>query len=774
MAELFFFSAGLAFSTVFNSCLSALFFSFIALSLLLFKSARPLLKKALLLLFLFLLGITAGDMRLPLEHSSLLKKKVAGSQSEAAFWIEGKVISSEPGRSGSKAVIQTASFYDGAVKIPDENRVQVYLPFEPPLPGSRFKASVFLFLPKEGTNPGQFDYRKNLSEKGIYLVGRVKDKNLFTVLDEGRLPFIGRYRDMIRNQISNYGGDESGVILALLLGERGLIDESSESYLVRSGLYHLVALSGFNIGMIMILISFFFVILRLEPSSADIFAIIFLPVYGLLIGHQPSVWRAILMGLIYLGGRLSARPHAALRAVLIAFAALLFINPYEIRDVGFLLTFSATLGIIVLYKKCPLKLKAGSLSDYALKLFWVGFSAQVFTLPFLAYYFQRVSPAGFIWTPLAALPMFPLFALGIVYLFGGCFIPGFNILLISLMKFFTKLFLFVPEWSSSKSFSTLFIPRPAFFYLIAFALSMAIFMFAGRRKMAGVVLFVFVLMTAYFFPDPFKKKIDDSLIVVDVGQGASQLLLYDDRVYFVDAADTSYQSVSTARTVIEPLLARLHLNRIDGIFITHWDKDHAGSIDELALDLPIGFAAYPKSVALPQHYYDLLLSKKIKMIPLEKGDKLSLGRAEISILHPPPYPVAISENNLSLVLNIRIDNKNILFTGDIEKEGETILLEDLLPFKTDILIAPHHGAKNALYPPLSSAVSPDITVFSVGLNNRFNHPNPAVVDHYRSIDSKILRTDKSGAILFKLGQDKMTPLSYTSFHWEDELWQKKK
>ena len=769
MFELIFFSAGLASSLFLKIFLPALGISVPALFLLFPGPSRSRAKKSLVLIIVFSIGLSIGNLRTRETPKTPLFEKVAAARGEVPCWIEGKVISSEPDPGGSKAVVTTDCFFNGNERVPDESRIQLYLQFEPPLPNSRFKASAILFLPGEASNPGQFDYRKNLRDKGILLSGKVKDRTLFEVTGRNGLTLPGRYREMIRRQVSDWGGDQSGVILALLLGERGLISEEAGSSMIRSGLYHLVALSGFNIGMIMLLISFFFVLFRSSPASADIFAMAFLPVYGVLVGQQPSVWRAILMGLIFLAGRLLARPHAATRALVITFAALLLADPRDITDVGFQLTFSAALGIILMYRLCPSLFKEGSLPDYGLKLFWVGLSAQLFTLPILAVYFQRVSPAGFLWTPFASLPMFPLFAFGMVYLFGGCFVPGLNIFLVSLIRFFTELFLIVPKWASGVRLSTLFVPMPSLFYFLAFAAALMVIVFGGRRRLAGAFMIVPVMLAAYFYPHPFEKAPADSMIVLDVGQGSCQLLLYDGRSYMVDAPDTSYRSISTARSVIEPALSRLHVDGIDGIFITHWDRDHAGGIGELASDMRIGFVGYPAAAPPSEEIAAMLGKRKIQTIPLKAADRLPLGRAEISVLHPPESSGG-SDNDLSLVLKFTIGDRGVLFTGDVEREGLEEATEVPGPLCADILIAPHHGARKTLDPIFASAVSPRFAVFSVGKNNRFNHPHAPVLDLYRRLGSRTLRTDRDGALLFRLDAKDTTPVTFASRDWTEELW----
>jgi len=390
----------------------------------------------------------------------------------------------------------------------------------------------------------------------------------------------------------------------------------------------------------------------------------------------------------------------------------------------------------------------------------------------IVYAFNRISPFSFIFTSLATLFLFPLLAFGIVYIFGGSLIPYFNSFLVLFIKFFAKCFLLVPLYTSKLKMSSIFFPLPHLFYAFLFALCLIlVVIIKSEKKLLFVLLLLILVFVSYYFPDPFNKTQNDFLATLDVGQGNCALLHFDNKNYLIDCADTSYHSIPTSRSIIEPFLSFMKIKKIDGIFLTHWDKDHSGSLKEIITDLKTDFVAFPNCPSPPSQIKDFLSNTKIKQIYLQRGDNFDLKKAKVEIFHPQCNSEnTLSENNLSLVFSILIDDKILLFAGDIEKEGEKDITESQISLKkADILMAPHHGAKNGLFAPFVSKVSPKIALFSVGKDNRFNHPNPSVLDYYRSINTKIFRTDKDGAILMILDDEKIKSYRYSTSPWENCL-----
>ncbi len=745
-------------------------FPFLINFILIFPKYSQFFKKIAVALLLFQSAIFIGQFTMPKYKEGILVKKVASSESKTPVWIKGKIVSSEISSDGSRALLETESFFEDEKEIKERVKIQCFLPIKPPLPGTIFKASLLLSLPKEKTNIGQFNQKRYLGWKGIYLYGELKDERLFTVIKKPLFHQCKNYRNFLRNKIIEECGDESGVVLSLLLGERNLLTQDEQLSLVRSGLFHLIALSGLHIGIVIWVLYFFFSLLKIHPLTSDILTLFFLPIYAILVKDQPSVLRAIFMASFFIIGKIFLRVGTPIRSIFISALVLLLINPFQIMDAGFQLTYLSTLGIILLYKIIPKIFKEGTFLDYIFKLLFISISAQLFTLPILIVSFQRVSLISFILTPIASIPLFPLLALGILFLSGFSLIPFVSSFLLILIKFFAKLFIFVPQFSSQFHFSSLFFPLPHFMYLIAFTIVIFFLVLPEMKKKTILTISLFlILIFAYLFPNPFEKSIKDSLIVSDIGQGNCSILILDKKVYLIDCGDTSYNSLPTSRGIIEPTLSHLRIKEIEGIFITHWDKDHSGSLKELTRDLKVNFVAFPECPQIEDEIKRFLIKNKVRMIKLKRGDSVMIENAVVNVEHPVCQGEPLSDNDLSLVLSMVINGRKILFTGDIEKEGERSLFENVNLDRVDILMVPHHGAKNALFKPFIEKLSPQFSVFSVGRYNRFGHPNKMVEEYYASLKTRILRTDKDGSLLFKLNSKKLVPYKYRDFQFDNEI-----
>jgi len=767
-------SCGLLLSPILSSSFILAFVTIFFLILARKKSSNNFIL-ALQVLFFFQFGLIIGSFSLNEPPHSLLYKKVKNSGKKVPVWIEGKVLSSEITLDGSRAVIETEAFYDGDERIEDRIKIISYLPIEPPQPYSRFKGCFFLSLPKTKTNPGQFDYRKSLNDRGIYLNSELKEKSLYTTVSKNYFfYYLSKYKNYLRTKIVEKCKNESGIVLALLLGERGMLKDKEELALLRSGLFHLIALSGLHIGIVILIFYFLFGLMHLNPYISDILLLFFLLLYTLIVKDQPSVNRAVLMAFIFILARMAGRQNAKYAPLLISFSILIFFNPLQIRDVGFQLTFIATLGIISLYDSKIKFFRDATVLNSLFTLFWIGLSAQIFTFPVLVYAFQRINPLSFLLTPLTLPFLFPLLASGILFIFGGSLIPFFNSFLLLLIQFFAKCFLLIPLYGSKTSLSSLFFPLPHFFYALVFGLLLILIVLTKeKKKLIFSLLFILFIIISFFFPNPFQKIKKDFLVTLDVGQGNCSLLHFKEKNYLIDCADTSYHSVPTSRSIIEPFLARFNIRQLDGIFITHWDKDHCGSLKDLISDLKVGFIASAPCPPPPSDIKDSILKKHIKTLLLKRGDVVDLKEAKLEVIHPDCNSAFLSsDNNLSLVFSILLDEKNILITGDIENDGLKEIFESNIPLQpVDILFVPHHGAKNSLFVPFLNKIPPHVALISAGKNNRFNHPNPSVINYFSSIGSKIVRTDRDGAILITFERNETKIFEYCETPWEKAIFE---
>ena len=651
--------------------------------------------------------------------------------------------------------------------------MRAYLPVTPPVEHSKIEACLRLTLPKRSTNPGEFDLSEYLARQGICLVGSAKTDSLVKVGPPDFPSPAAGYLRSLRGAILRDCGEEGGTVLALLLGERGLMGTVEEDTLSRSGLYHLVALSGFNVGLVLLVLVSAAHLFGLHPLKRDLVCLVALLAYGAVVVERPSFTRALLMAGLFLVARIAARPHAATRSWCLSVALILGLSPGLILDTGFQLTFLATLGIISLYGAYPQFLPQAGPAGWCFRLLWVGASAQLATLPVLVIQFQRLSLLGWLATPLASLPLLSVQALGIVYMAGAFSVPWLSGLLGAGMSWSAHLFLVLPETLGSWKFGTLFLVQPSVVWVSLFASAMLLAALGGKLGRAGWVLACLACTGAWSSPRILERAPATSLVMLDVGQASCQLALWGRRALLVDAGNGVYRGPTSGRGVIEPFLASAGVRALDGVIVTHWDEDHAGSLVDILRDVPTGFVSCPEIGDAERSSKVLKFCLGLKgappLIELHRGQCMDLGGCTVDVWNPPAGSEAGEENDRSLSLLLTVAGKKLLFTGDISRKAETEMIRGGVTKMVDLVVAPHHGSGGSNSTAFLEAISPGICLISAGRGNRFHHPAAAALERYRKANSRICRTDTDGAILVRLDGTGLGVWKMCDGNWEVEL-----
>ncbi|MEJ2368758.1 MAG: DNA internalization-related competence protein ComEC/Rec2 [Acidobacteriota bacterium] len=522
--------------------------------------------------------------------------------------------------------------------------------------------------------------------------------------------------------------------------------------LQRAGLFHLVALSGLHVGLLLLLLYGAAALLRLHPRVRDFACLVILGGYGLVVGTHPSLLRALLMAGIYLVAKILGRPQAGWRAWLFTLILLLLVRPAWAMDTGFQLTFAATLGILLMMPLYPARLPRGGWSGQVLKFFWMGFAAQLFVLPILADAFHRVSWSGWLATPLASLPIFPLLATGLLYMAGGAFVPGLHTVLGMLLSLFARIFMWLPFHLGAIQHAGFFVVEPWAGWILLYFCALGLIVSLPRAwKGSGWAMAALLLCGAWCFPRPFEPPPRPEMAVLDVGQASCQVVLSPRSTFLVDAGTPGYKGRTSASSVIEPFLAREGVRHIDGVILTHWDSDHSGALPDLLRDIPIGWIAYPATdpprSGLPAQIAALCRRRGVPLQPLHRYETMGTGRLSWDILNPSIRTPLPGENNRCIVAQTLLGRVSFLFTGDIEARAESDLVARRLAPPAQVLVAPHHGSKTSSTPRWLAHVRPLFVCFSVGRRNRYGHPAPEIVDRYKNMRAEISRTDRDGGVL---------------------------
>ena len=245
------------------------------------------------------------------------------------------------------------------------------------------------------------------------------------------------------------------------------------------------------------------------------------------------------------------------------------------------------------------------------------------------------------------------------------------------------------------------------------------------------------------------------LRVFDVGQGDAILLRFGERALLVDAGPDP----ETAREVLLPRLARLGVERLDGLVLTHADADHIGGAADILRALPVA------TVWMTSSRQDHPLLSVIEAAAMQGGTRIEEpvhGQAlrwhpaisvGVSIAAP---SVASGDNNQSLVLHVRYGDADSLLTGDIERAAERALVETVGDLEADVLKVAHHGASTSSSPEFLASVKPQVAIVSAGLGNAFNHPRDDVLRRLRAVGAQVYRTDLAGDVVVRTDGHEIT------------------
>jgi competence protein ComEC len=645
--------------------------------------------------------------------------------------------------------------------------------------GYKIKISGTIRKGRERRNPGEFDYYKYLQSKkicGLFYVKGAKNVLLFKQKTSKRFyNVIFKIRKNIAEQIEMLHNQRTSALLkGLLLADRSDIDYNIKLSFINSGVIHVLAVSGLHVGFILLIFIFLFSRIPLFPRT--ILTIIGLIVFLAITNSPPSVFRATTMAVIMLLIFLSNRKYNSVNALSIAALILLLLNPDEIFNPGFQLSFSAVLSIVILYPVLRNKIKVkNSLLRNILLFFAVSFSAQLGTLPFTLIYFHKLSLISLI-ANLFVIPIIGIIVgLAVITLFVSLLSNTLALFFASANMLAVDILFAVVNYSGNLKFSYLFIPNFSLLDGIIFYLFLALLLFSIKyftNKIALAILFILVLANLFFYLQLDNKKLLPdgklSVLMIDVGQGDGILLKFpNNKTALIDAGNAS-NSFDNGERVIAPLLKLLGIAKVDYGFISHVDSDHykgfiylikAGLIKEIykprldtSLKKDLRLEALIRKLKIPLHYYGK--SKKI------------FGNLRLYILNDTANTAynSLDMNNRSGIIKILYGNNSFLFVGDAEHPAENLLIKTYNNFiDVDVLKVGHHGSKTSSSEKFIAAVTPSVGLISVGAKNKFGHPAQIVLNRLKQNKVKCYRTDLEGALLLQSNGEMIEKINWRNY-----------
>jgi len=622
-----------------------------------------------------------------------------------------------------------------------------------------------------------FDYREFLLRRGVASIIAYPETRLIARNQGGgvRQALIGVRSDLSDRLAGVLPQREASLAAGILFGARSALPNDLRDDMNATGTSHLVAVSGQNVTLLAgLLIAAFAWLIGRRPAC--VLSLVGIAAYVALVGAQPSVLRAGMMGALYTLAVLTGRQSSAPIALLLAAAVMTGLDPQVVHDVSFQLSFAAVVGLIILAPLLNTWMELAVSRWPAVRGFpptrmvidtsAVSLAAIAFTMPIAAVNFHQVSLAA----PLANLLAVPAFLAVAAAAAGAALaslvLPGHLVA-----------WLAWPPAAYMIGVITLFARLPAasiqihgihlVHAVIWYAALLGVIYVAERRRVqipepapalaklrlsqlapVGALGGLIVLATAVVWlavSAPVQGRLTVSFL--DVGQGDAILIRGPDGNRVLVDGGPSGPALTAALDRHLPFYDR----RIDLIVLTHPQADHIGG-------LPAALSRYDVHAVLATQFdadsrlYEewrrTVATSGAETTTANRGQRIELGDgAAITVLNPDPGLTlgnADGLNGTSVVLKLEMGRRSFLLTGDIGQEAEARLLAEGTDLRATVLKVAHHGSTTSTSKPFLERVSPSVDVISVGAANRFGHPSADVVD--RLTGDKVYRTDQQGDV----------------------------
>ena len=547
---------------------------------------------------------------------------------------------------------------------------------------------------------------------------------------------LGAIRVGLRNASGD--GDSGALIPGMVLGDTSKQSAEFKLAMKRSGLTHLVAVSGANFaivsGFVLWLMQFIFRNRNYRIGATALSLIFFIA----LVRPSPSVLRAAAMAAVVLVAMSYRHAADSLPALGFAMAAVVIADPWQSRDAGFALSVLATGGLLLFAPKIVNYFARFVPRKFAEALA-PPIAATLFCAPVLVALSGFLSPMSVIANLLAAPAVAPITVLGFIAALINPILPGVAGLLILVIRVPAAFIGFVAKLSAS--FSVLEFGKGASGFLAVAVAAICIWIFRTffRKHLKAIAILLVVLLTFTNWVSRF-PGIDWQVGNCDIGQGDAMVInLGENRGVVID--------VGPDPQLIDKCLKQFAITQVSILVLTHFHADHVEGLPGLLKGRTVGQVWVSPQIdpAFESARVQKWL-KQIPQIPVTSGFAVQLPSARGPIKFQVLWPMLgaqDSPNNSSVVLQINSADFSLLAAGDIEPIAQSQLVQQLS--QVDLYKVAHHGSR---YQDLNfmKALSPQISIISVGKDNTYGHPAPQTIAALSSIGSTVYRTDLDGAL----------------------------
>ncbi len=637
---------------------------------------------------------------------------------------------------------------DGWAKTSGTVRVQVNEPVLDLKAGDYIQAYCRLDRFRPSGNPGQFDTAKYLARKNVFIAASIESQDAIELRGGSPAGSFAKIKRKLREAaLEGLAGDltlegqNGGLLQALVLGYRADIDSSTYTAFRKTGLLHFVCLSGMNFGIVIGIVWWVCKTLGLMKPARAAVCIVAAIVFLMIVPPNAPALRAGIVSFIFCASFFFRRHPNSLNSLSLAAIVLLMINPTDLFDVSWQLSFASVLGILLftdrihffLYEKITDNWwfeqmpKARALrwsGAILLNLFSVSLAAWLASAGILLYHFYTINWLTSIWTVIVS-PLIALVSImGYLKTMLAMVLPSASLILGLTANELSSLLIWIVKLFASLDISEILIGKvPAwivvFYYGFVFFAGFAYF----RRPVVKTVILTASAMAMIVFlgATKWQRTHHDSLYLtcLDVGHGQAILAKLPGKANILFDAGSLHTSDIGNRTVV-PFLNYNGINKIDGIIISHSDVDHINGIPEIIENCKVS-GVYADKVFFEEKQKetvkflnDWLNKKGVKKQSLDK-DLNPEGGVKMKFIWPNEQicPVEnLDDNDKSLVCLIEFAGKTVLLSSDIENLAQRKVLEAEPNLRADIVVVPHHGSIRTSDADFLEKLRPDISIVS--------------------------------------------------------------
>jgi len=727
-------------------------FLIISIPALLLLSFIKKFRLVILCLVIILLGILRFDIQSELPNNHI--KTILENNANITQPIKGRIISEVSSKDGNynfilelhrirmSKVIGNIKFYTRTDSLTYGDIISVAASIKE-LPGS--------------TNPASFDYKEYLDAKKIYGSGWSISpvRKIGKKIDEINNIIIS-IRKFIRNRIETRFGEYAGFVKAIVIAEKGEISDK-RAIMNEAGLSHLLAVSGLHVGLFSLIIMAILNVFILKRNISRIILICILLIYAVICLWAPSVTRAVIMIILYLLAKILQRKPVANNILFSSLLIITVINPNQLFSVGLQMSY---LAVFVLLNVLPgfrfIKIKKEELLllstgkkviNGILILISTSFILNIFLAPLTVFNFHQFGFNGIVGNLLGIPLLSMILPLSLIIIFlPEVFISVFQHSFQFFILVFEKWTIFSAGFPLHFDFIHISMLQIILLYLILLVIVLSVKNSNNKRK--WLLCTVILLSTIFIF---IGKQDSHQLRVTFFDCGLGDLILIQspqNETMLIDTGPPEKEINSFCRSAL-PYCQQNGISRIDHVIITHAHNDHYGGIFSVFEKMDV------KNLVITDEFQNRHIWKSmIKEVEQEGCSIFSVidtihitfGDLNFKIIHPDRSFSDNNINNLSIVIRLDYGNLSVLFTGDLEHEGEEYLIKHYPEFlDCDVLKVGHHGSKTACSSNFITAVDPQYAVISTAMRNRFNFPHKITLEKLDFLGSNLMITGYDGA-----------------------------